>query len=203
MQGSRFRLARQGGSKPLTLSSRTWSQLGRVCEVQMTASRFEDSRSTEFLMFCAEKLARPLLIGGQGVTTVKRLITTLIFGATLLAGSSAFAGQVSIGIQIGAPPPPPRVVRVLPRRPGPEFVWVDGYWFPQGNHYRWRDGYWARMPYEGARWIAPRYVGRTYYEGYWVGDRRFERDRRWDRDHDRDRWDHDRDRRDRRDHDRY
>jgi hypothetical protein len=32
-------------------------------------------------------------------------------------------------------PPPPRVYRVRPR-PGPAFVWVEGYWYPQGNRYR-------------------------------------------------------------------
>lgn len=115
----------------------------------------------------------------------------------LLAGGSLF-GQVSIGIRIG-PPPPPRVVRVLPARPGPDFVWVEGYWYPVGNRYRWHDGYWTRPIYPGGHWIAPRYEGDRYFNGYWDGDRgRREHDHRWD--HDRDR---DRDRDDRREHDRH
>jgi len=115
---------------------------------------------------------------------------------TLVGGASVF-GQVSIGIRIG-PPPPPRVVRVLPPRPGPEFIWIDGYWFADGSRYRWHDGYWTRPPYEGARWIGPRHDGERFYAGYWDGDRgRFDHDHRWDRDRDRrdhDRRDHDRDR---------
>ena len=83
----------------------------------------------------------------------------------LLVGGSAF-GQVSIGITIGAPPPP-RVVRVLPARPGPEFVWVGGYWYPAGARYAWHAGYWARPAFVGARWTAPRYFGGHYYGGYW------------------------------------
>jgi hypothetical protein len=68
--------------------------------------------------------------------TLKSLITLLFLAA------GAFA-QVSIGIQIG-PPPPPRVVRVQPARPGTDFIWVEGYWHPVGNHYKWHNGYWTR-----------------------------------------------------------
>jgi hypothetical protein len=111
----------------------------------------------------------------------------------LLAAGSSFA-QVSIGVRIG-PPPPPRVVRVQPRAPGPGYFWVDGYWYPVGNHYKWHNGYWTRPPYGEARWIGPRYEGDRFFEGYWEGGgRRVEHDHRWDRDHDRD-YGHDRDRR--------
>jgi hypothetical protein len=123
----------------------------------------------------------------------KRLIAL-----TLLAGGVVF-GQVSIGIRIGAPPPP-RVVSVLPSRPGPEFIWVEGYWYPVGSHYRWHDGYWTRPPYAGARWVGPRHDGERFYEGYWDGDHgRRDHDHKFDKHHDRDWHDHDRDR----DHDRH
>lgn len=101
--------------------------------------------------------------------------------ALMLFGGFAF-GQVSFGVSIG-PPPPPRVVRVLPPSPGPEFVWVDGYWYPVGHRYRWHAGYWSRPYYAGARWVAPRYEGQRFYGGYWDGGRgRREHDHRWDRD---------------------
>jgi len=106
--------------------------------------------------------------------------------AILLAGVPVSHAQVSLGIRIGAPPPP-RVVRVRPVSPGPEFVWVDGYWYPVGGHYRWHEGYWTRPPYEGARWVGPHHDGERFFAGYWEGDRgRVEHDHRWDRDHDRD-----------------
>ncbi len=107
---------------------------------------------------------------------VKRTLVAALF-ATMLAGGSASA-QVSIGIQIGAPPRP-RAVRMLPRRPGPEYVWVDGFWYPQGKkHYRWREGYWAPIPYAGAYWVAPSYYDGRYYDGYWSRGR--SRAEKWD-----------------------
>ncbi|HLG97305.1 MAG TPA: YXWGXW repeat-containing protein [Bryobacteraceae bacterium] len=131
---------------------------------------------------------------------------TKLLALTLLAAGCVF-GQVSIGVRIG-PPPPPRVVRVVPSRPGPDYVWIDGYWYVVNGRYVWHAGYWTLPPYPGARWIAPRHDGQQFFAGYWDGDRgRFEHDHRWDRDRDRDRgrWrdhdDHDRGR-DHDDHDR-
>jgi hypothetical protein len=103
----------------------------------------------------------------------------------LLAAGSMF-GQVSIGIRIGAPPPP-RVIRLRPVAPSPGHFWVDGYWYADGRRWRWHDGYWTLPPYPGARWIAPRHDGERFYAGYWDGDRgRFDHDHHWDRDRDRD-----------------
>ncbi|HVY93010.1 MAG TPA: hypothetical protein VHA14_09685 [Bryobacteraceae bacterium] len=122
----------------------------------------------------------------------------LLVVAALAAGT--MFGQVSIGISIGAPPPP-RVLRVRPRAPGPDFMWVDGYWFAEGGGWRWHAGYWTRPPYVGAMWVAPRWENGRFFAGYWNGPRgRFEHDHRWDhdrgRDFDRDRHDNRRDRRD-------
>src|SRR3954453_23491258 len=107
------------------------------------------------------------------LTIMKIFIRGALLGGMLLTCSAAFA-QVSIGIQIG-PPTPPRVVHVVEVRPAPEYVWVEGYWYPVGQKYKWHQGYWTRPPYEGARWIAPRYEGREYFVGYWQSERgRFE-----------------------------
>ena len=132
---------------------------------------------------------------------MKSYLRAALLVAMLLVGISAAHAQISVGIRIG-PPPPERVVRVLPPRPGPEFVWVQGYWYPVGRRYVWHAGYWTRPPYEGARWVAPHHDGERFFEGYWDGDRgRFEHDHRWDHDRDRDDRSHDRDNHDRRDHD--
>ena len=103
--------------------------------------------------------------------------------AVILLAAGSMVGQVSFGIRLGQPPAP-RVVRVRPRSPGPGYVWVDGYWNPQGNRYGWHDGYWTRPPYEGSAWIGPRYEGGMYYEGYWNGSRNehFDHNHQWDRD---------------------
>jgi WXXGXW repeat (2 copies) len=116
------------------------------------------------------------------------LIGSAVFAMLVGAGSAANA-QVSVGVVIGHPPapvviqeaPPPPRAYVVASRPGPEFVWVEGYWFPQGRHYRWHDGYWARPPYAGAYWVEPYYYRGSYVAGYWGGGRGKEvrhRDRR-------------------------
>ena len=115
-----------------------------------------------------------------------------LLAMALVAAATVFGADISIGIRIG-PPPPARVVRVLPASPGPGFIWVGGYWYPSGNHYKWHEGYWTRPPYEGAVWVGPRHEGGLFYDGYWEGPRgRWEHDHRWDRD--RGRRDGDRDR---------
>jgi hypothetical protein len=114
-------------------------------------------------------------------------VRTKLIVLALLATGSLFAG-VSIGVRIGAPPPP-RVVRVQPRSPGEGYAWVGGYWYPVGNHYKWHDGYWTRPAYTGARWVEPHHDGQRYFDGYWEGDHgQLGHDHRWDRgpDHNRD-----------------
>ena len=130
---------------------------------------------------------------------MKRIFQTLAISAVLVMSASAAQAQISFGIRIGEPPPP-RVYRV-PAQPGPEYVWVEGYWYPQGSRYAWHNGYWTRPPYEGAYWVAPYHVGGQYYAGRWEGARgNVIHDHRWDRSRQRDerrnpRRDQDRDRR--------
>ena len=109
-----------------------------------------------------------------------------LLALVLAIGGVAWAADFSVGIRIG-PPPPPRVVAVQPASPGPEWVWVRGYWYPAGHHYKWHEGYWTRPPYAGAVWVAPHHDGERFFAGYWEGERgRWGHDHRWDRDHDRD-----------------
>jgi hypothetical protein len=116
---------------------------------------------------------------------VKRFLPFL-----LLAGAFALEAQISVGVRIG-PPPPPRVVAVRPAAPGPDYVWVDGYWYAANGRWVWHDGYWTRAPYAGARWVGPRYENGMFISGYWEGEHgRFEHRHDWDRERDRDwnRW---------------
>ena len=123
----------------------------------------------------------------------KTWIGMLLLAGALFAGPPAAFSQVSIGIQIGAPPPP-QVIAVRPPCPDPEdneFVWINGYWYPGDGHYYWHRGYWTRPPYVGAAWIVPHYAEGRYYAGYWSGPHgRFEHNHDWDHDRDRDhgRW---------------
>jgi hypothetical protein len=125
---------------------------------------------------------------------MKKVLLSMVLAAGMLG-----AADFSIGVNIG-PPPPPRVVRVRPAAPGPDYNWVDGYWYANDGRWRWHDGYWTRPPYAGARWIAPRYEGRQFFNGYWEsGSNRYEHDHAWDRDRNR----RDYDRNDNRDRDRH
>jgi hypothetical protein len=111
---------------------------------------------------------------------MRKGLQTLAISALLLGSASAAQAQINLGIHIGAPPAP-RAYRVPPR-PGPEYVWVEGYQYPQGSHYRWHDGYWTRPPYEGAYWVAPYHEGGQYFTGRWEGGRgNVSHDHRWDR----------------------
>jgi hypothetical protein len=116
---------------------------------------------------------------------MKRALWTAALSALLFIPASPASAQVSIGIRIGEPPPP-RVYRVPPR-PAPDYVWVDGYWYPEGRRYVWHNGYWTRPPYEDAYWVAPYHVGGQYYPGRWEGGRGIvAHDHRWDREKRRD-----------------
>ena len=117
---------------------------------------------------------------------MKNFIRAVLLIAMLLVTAKGSKAQVSVGIMIGAPPPP-RVAVVVPARPEPASVWIEGYW--------------TRPPYDGARWVAPRHDGDRYYAGYWAGEHgRVEHDHHSD--HNRDRDYHGHDQHEARDHDR-
>ena len=113
----------------------------------------------------------------------------ILQAALLLAFAPAAQAQISFDVQLGTPPPAPRAYRVPPQ-PGPDYVWVDGYWYPENGQYRWHGGYWTRPPYPDAYWVAPYYQDNEYYTGHWEGTRGdVHHDHSWDRNRQRDeRW---------------
>jgi hypothetical protein len=96
----------------------------------------------------------------QTGSVMRSLLQTLAFSVVLLAAGSALHAQVSVDVRIGEPAPP-RAYHV-PRRPGPDYLWVDGYGI-RGMHYRGDAGR-RRMracalSFQPHRW--------TYYAGRW------------------------------------
>ena len=116
---------------------------------------------------------------------MRKILQTLALSAVLVGSASAAHAQVTFGFRFGEPPAP-RSYRVPPR-PGPDYVWIEGYNYPNGGRYAWHDGYWTRPPYEGAYWVEPYHVNGQYYVGRWEGQRApIVHDHRWDRGRDRD-----------------
>ena len=68
--------------------------------------------------------------------------------------------------------PPPLIVERIPPRPGPEVVWIPGYYVARGESWVWVAGHYERPPRPGAVWVAPRYENRSPTEvhfslGFW------------------------------------
>ncbi len=140
-----------------------------------------------------------------------KLITATLAATSLLAGTTrALAneidlrvgnGGVSVAIDIGTPPPAPRLEVIPPPRVG--YVWAPGYWAWTGRHHEWVGGRWllardgyshvpGRWEHRGGRWV--------FEPEHWHAHERAEmhRDHRhydgeYRREH-REGWSHDRDR---------
>jgi hypothetical protein len=130
-------------------------------------------------------------LSGSGVPIarircMRKVLHTVAIAAMLLAPAAPSRAQVSFGIRIGQPPPPPRWYRVPPQ-PGPDYEWVEGYWYPESGRWIWHNGYWTRPPYEGAFWAAPYYDRGEYFDGRWEGARgSVNHNHEWDRSRQRD-----------------
>jgi len=111
----------------------------------------------------------------------KKILPILATSALLLGSVSTANAQITFDLRFGQPPPSPRAYHVPPQ-PGPDYEWIEGYWYPQGSHYVWHNGYWTRPPYVGAYWVDPYYQRGQYFAGHWEGHRgNIFHDHRWDR----------------------
>lgn len=101
-------------------------------------------------------------------------VTTAAFRLALLAGLVGIIacaplpppGAGVVWVRVG-PPPPRREVVIERDRPGPEFIWISGYYRWDGGAYGWVPGRWERRPHTRAAWVP----GRWYHEHrgwYWV-----------------------------------
>jgi hypothetical protein len=92
------------------------------------------------------------------------LLTAALAGVGLTA--TPVLADISVNVQLDAPPPPPRHEVVVEReRPGPDYVWVGGYWGGAPGHYAWVNGHWDRPPHGHGTWIAPRWEN---HNGHYV-----------------------------------
>ena len=109
-----------------------------------------------------------------------KALQRMIFGAVLTAGMAVGAlAQIPIPI----PPLPGLDVRITTRRPpplryerrierpGPDYVWVRGFWDWDGDRWEWVQGRWDRPAVADVYWIPARYIrtsrGTIYEPGHW------------------------------------
>jgi hypothetical protein len=96
------------------------------------------------------------IAGGLGLLSMAGISAPTLSASPLLA-------EVSVNIVLDPAPPPPRHEIVVERdRPGPDYLWIDGYWDGSPGRYVWVAGRWDRPPHPHGAWVAPH----------------------WDRDHD-------------------
>lgn len=95
-----------------------------------------------------------------------RWVLCAAFAASLFAASPASAARVIIRV---APPAPRHEVIIT--RPGPNHVWVPGYWRWSGRDYVWVGGVWQLPPRPRAVWVPGHYRrvpgGHVWIEGHW------------------------------------
>ncbi len=51
-------------------------------------------------------------------------------------------------------PPPPRSEVIVGVAPGPDYVWVGGYWGRYRSQWHWISGRWAPRPHPNAVWVG-------------------------------------------------
>lgn len=90
-------------------------------------------------------------------------LAAALFVAPAMSSAATF---ISVGF---APPPLP--VYAQPVAPGPDFMWIPGYWAWNGVGYYWVPGTWVLAPYVGALW-TPGWWGWSggayiWHPGYW------------------------------------
>ncbi len=104
-------------------------------------------------------------------------IRTLMLGAAVaaLAACVPLAPPDAVFISARFGPPPPRY-EVVGYAPGPDFIWIRGYWDWEGVNYVWVPGRWERRPYPQAMWVPDRWrrSSQGWYRetGHWRGEDR-------------------------------
>jgi hypothetical protein len=87
------------------------------------------------------------------------------------AGLTACSGGAVVYSRRPMPPPPSLAVGIVGARPGPGFVWVDGYHDWRGKRYVWVPGRWHKPPRPHAIWVPGSWGRRgpnhVWIRGYW------------------------------------
>lgn len=75
-------------------------------------------------------------------------------------------------IVVADPPPPPLEVDVRTVAPGPDYIWITGYWGWENGRREWFRGHWERPPHGYRVWVQPRWEhrphGYVFVRGHWM-----------------------------------
>jgi hypothetical protein len=88
------------------------------------------------------------LAGGLG-------LLSLAGTAAPMSAASPLLADISINIGLDLAPPPLRHEVIVGVSPGPDYVWVGGYWDGSPGHYTWVGGRWDHSPHGHGQWSAP------------------------------------------------
>jgi hypothetical protein len=77
----------------------------------------------------------------------------------LVFTASPLLADISVNLMVVGPPAPRPEVVIEANRPGPDYVWVGGYWGGSPGNYVWASGHWDRPPHDHAHahWVAPQW----------------------------------------------
>jgi hypothetical protein len=87
--------------------------------------------------------------------------------AGLFVTPTQASAAVSVGIQVGGPPPPPQVERPW-ARPYRGAVWIPGHQEWVRGRWVWVAGYYSYPPRPGLVWIPGRYRHGYWRPGHWA-----------------------------------
>lgn len=100
-----------------------------------------------------------------------RWALALGFTGTLVACGPGFYYVDYDTVETEAVPPPPRA-EAVPPAPGPDYLWLPGYWYWTGASYVWHPGTWGIPPAPHHVWVRNGWVhhhGRYHYvPGRWA-----------------------------------
>src|ERR1039457_1537553 len=86
-------------------------------------------------------------------------------------GSPSLLVPGDLHVRIVQEAPPPLRQGGVTQRPGPNHLWIKGYWHHTGQAWGWSDGRWSEPPRAHAHWVAARYQkvrgGTRYSPGHW------------------------------------
>lgn len=92
------------------------------------------------------------------------LFTLILAGISLTGCAGGYAYYANV------PPPAVRVETFGPA-PGPDYVWINGYWGYRGGGYVWTPGRYERRPRRRSVWVEGRWERHgnrwAYRQGHW------------------------------------